>query len=189
MKECTGHEKINMDQKETKKMKSVYKVCLLVLAMLPAAFSLGAQPKGERKDPEFWKKVQAEKVEFITKRMGLQKDESEAFLKAYNEYEEQKGRLFHERQEALRSLKKALKSKKNVQTLLKKYLEARANLDAWEMSDYGKFSEVLTDERIARQGSLSLRKTFAGNRFTGSTVSAGVGRECLHLTEWVHEAG
>ena len=45
MKECTGHEKINMDQKETKKMKSVYKVCLLVLAMLPAAFSLGAQPK------------------------------------------------------------------------------------------------------------------------------------------------
>ena len=150
MKECTGHEKINMDQKETKKMKSVYKVCLLVLAMLPAAFSLGAQPKGERKDPEFWKKVQAEKVEFITKRMGLQKDASEAFLKAYNEYEEQKGRLFHERQEALRSLKKALKSKKNVQTLLKKYLEARANLDAWEMSDYEKFSEVLTDEQIAR---------------------------------------
>ena len=96
MKECTGHEKINMDQKETKKMKSVYKVCLLVLAMLPAAFSLGAQPKGERKDPEFWKKVQAEKGEFSTKRMGLQKDESEAFLKAYNEYEEQKGRLFHE---------------------------------------------------------------------------------------------
>lgn len=133
-------------------MKSVYKVCLLVLAMLPAAFSLGAQPKGERKDPEFWKKAQAEKVEFITKRMGLQKDESEAFLKAYNEYEEQKGRLFHERQEALRSLKKALKSKekKNVQTLLKKYLEARANLEAWEMSDYEKFSEVLTDEQIAR---------------------------------------
>lgn len=133
-------------------MKSVYKVCLLVLAMLPAAFSLGAQPKGERKDPEFWKKAQAEKVEFITKRMGLQKDESEAFLKAYNEYEEQKGRFFHERQEALRSLKKALKSKekKNVQTLLKKYLEARANLEAWEMSDYEKFSEVLTDEQIAR---------------------------------------
>lgn len=133
-------------------MKSVYKVCLLVLAMLPAAFSLGAQPKGERKDPEFWKKAQAEKVEFITKRMGLQKDESEAFLKAYNEYEEQKGRLFHERQEALRSLKKALKSKekKNVQALLKKYLEARANLEAWEMSDYEKFSEVLTDEQIAR---------------------------------------
>ena len=123
-----------------------------MLAMLPAAFSLGAQPKGERKDPEFWKKAQAEKVEFITKRMGLQKDESEAFLKAYNEYEEQKGRLFHERQEALRSLKKALKSKekKNVQTLLKKYLEARANLEAWEMSDYEKFSEVLTDEQIAR---------------------------------------
>lgn len=133
-------------------MKSVYKVCLLVLAMLPAAFSLGAQPKGEKKDPEFWKKAQAEKVEFITKRMGLQKDESEAFLKAYNEYEEQKGRLFHERQEALRSLKKALmsKEKKNVQTLLKKYLEARANLEAWEMSDYEKFSEVLTDEQIAR---------------------------------------
>ena len=146
------NEKINIDPKETQKMKSVYKVCLLVLAMLPAAFSLGAQPKGERKDPEFWKKVQAEKVEFITKRMGLQKDESEAFLKAYNEYEEQKGRLFHERQEALRTLKKALKSKekKNVQTLLKKYLEARANLEAWEMSDYEKFSEVLTDEQIAR---------------------------------------
>ena len=146
------NEKINIDQKETQKMKSVYKVCLLMLAMLPAAFSLGAQPKGERKDPEFWKKAQTEKVEFITKRMGLQKDESEAFLKAYNEYEEQKGRLFHERQEALRSLKKALKSKekKNVQTLLKKYLEARANLEAWEMSDYEKFSEVLTDEQIAR---------------------------------------
>lgn len=146
------NEKINIDQKETQKMKSVYKVCLLMLAMLPAAFSLGAQPKGERKNPEFWKKAQAEKVEFITKRMGLQKDESEAFLKAYNEYEEQKGRLFHERQEALRSLKKALKSKekKNVQTLLKKYLEARANLEAWEMSDYEKFSEVLTDEQIAR---------------------------------------
>ena len=33
---------------------------------------------------------------------------------------------------------------------MKKYLEARANLDAWEMSDYEKFSEVLTDEQIAR---------------------------------------
>ena len=68
-------------------MKNVYKVCLLALAMLPGTLNLGAQPKGEKKDkdPEFWKKAKAEKVEFITKRMGLQKDESEAFLKAYNE--------------------------------------------------------------------------------------------------------
>ena len=135
-------------------MKNVYKVCLLALAMLPGTLNLGAQPKGEKKDkdPEFWKKAKAEKVEFITKRMGLQKDESEAFLKAYNEYEEQKGKLFHERQEAFKALKKALRSKEetDIQAVLKKYIEARAKLEALETSDYEKFSDLLTDEQIAR---------------------------------------
>ncbi len=135
-------------------MKSVYKVCLLWLSMLPLALSLGAQPKGDGKgkDPEFWKKAQAEKVEFITKRMGLSEAESEAFLKIYNENEEQKGKLFHERQEALKAMKKALKSgeKADVATLLEKYLDARAKLEAWENSDYERFSKVLSDNQIAR---------------------------------------
>ena len=147
-------EKINMGQKETQKMKSVYKVCLLWLSMLPLALSLGAQPKGDGKgkDPGFWKKAQAEKLEFIKKRLSLSDAESDAFLKAYNESEEQKGKLFHERQEALKALKKALKSEEKVDVapLLEKYLDARARLEEWETSDYERFSKVLSSEQIAR---------------------------------------
>lgn len=148
---------MDMYQKETQKdskMKSVYKVCLLWLAMLPLALSLGAQPKGDRngKDPDFWKKAQAEKLEFIKKRLNLPDAESEAFLKVYNENEEQKGKLFHERQEALKAMKKALKSdeKADVAPLLEKYLDARARLEEWENSDYERFSKVLSAEQIAR---------------------------------------
>lgn len=135
-------------------MKNVYKVCLLVLVMLPMALSLGAQPKGDRKgkDPEFWKKAQAEKAEFITKRMNLSKAESEAFLKVYNENESRKGELFHERQKALMDMKKALKEDKkaDVEALLKKYIDARIRLEQWENSDYERFSKVLSSEQIAR---------------------------------------
>ncbi len=135
-------------------MKSVYKVCLLILAMLPVTLGLGAQPKCEKKgkDPEFWKKAQAEKVEFITSRLGLPEAEKEAFLKVYNENEEQKGKLFHERQEALKAMKKALKEegRADVEPLLKKYIEARARLEEWENSDCERFSKVLSSEQIAR---------------------------------------
>lgn len=134
-------------------MKNVYKVCLLGLAMLPWTLGLGAQPKddGKEKSQDFWKKAKAEKVEFIKKKMNLPKAEWSAFLKVYNESEEQKGKLFHERQEALLALKKSLDSKEktDVATLLQDYLDARARLEAWENSDYERFSAVLTDEQFA----------------------------------------
>lgn len=135
-------------------MKNVHKVILSVLIMLPLAMSLGAQPKdgGKEKSQEFWEKARAEKVEFLKKKMNLPKAEWSAFLKVYNESEEQKGRLFHERQEALKTLKKAVdsKGKIDVKPALRNYLDARGRLEAWENSDYERFSSVLTDEQFAR---------------------------------------
>ncbi len=135
-------------------MKNVYKVCLLGLAMLPWTLGLGAQPKddGKAKSQDFWKKARAEKVEFLKKKMNLPKDEWSAFQKVYDESEEQKGKLFHERQEALKALKKAVdsKGKTDVAPALQNYLDARAQLESWENSDYERFSAVLTDEQFAR---------------------------------------
>lgn len=134
-------------------MKSVYKVCLLALVMLPWALNLGAQPKSDRKgrDPEFWKKAKAAKVEFITKRLALSSKESAEFLKVYNESETRKGELFHARKEALVALKKALKAEqpKDVESLLKNYLDAQERLAEWESSDYERFSKVLSKEKFA----------------------------------------
>lgn len=135
-------------------MKNVHKVILSVLIMLPVVMSLGAQPKdgGKEKSKEFWEKARAEKVEFLKKKMNLSKAGWSAFLKVYNESEEQKGKLFHERQEALKVLKKAVdsKGKIDVKPALRNYLDARERLEAWENSDYGRFSSVLTDEQFAR---------------------------------------
>lgn len=135
-------------------MKNVHKVFLSVLIMLPLAISLGAQPKdGEKeKSQDFWKKARAEKAEFLKKRMNLSKTEWNAFQKVYDESEEQKGKLFHERQKAFQALKKALDSKGeiDVESVLRDYLDARARLEAWESSDYERFSAVLSDEQFAR---------------------------------------
>ena len=134
-------------------MKSVYKVCLLALVMLPWALNLGAQPKFDKKgrDPEFWKKAQAAKIEFICERLELPTKENKKFLKVYNESETRKGELFHARQKALFALKKALKAEqpKDVESLLKNYIDARERLAEWENSDYERFSKILSKEKFA----------------------------------------
>lgn len=137
-------------------MKSVYKVFVLALAMLPMALSLGAQPKDGRKgkDPEFWKKAQAEKIEFITERLNLDKKESKAFLKVYKEGEEKKGELFAAREKAMKELRNALKEEKvdaaKVEKLLNEYVQARAALEEWENSDCERYLKVLTPEQVAK---------------------------------------
>ena len=136
-------------------MKSVYKVFVLVLAMLPMTLGLGAQPKEGRrgKDPEFWKKAQAEKIEFITQRLNLDKKESKAFLKVYKESEEKKGELFAAKEEAMKALRQALKEEKvdavKVGKLLDEYVKARTALEDWENSDCERYLKALSPEQVA----------------------------------------
>lgn len=136
-------------------MKSVYKVLVLALVMLPMALCLGAQPRGERKgkDPEFWKKAQQEKLEFITRRLQLDESESKAFLEVYKAGEEKKGELFAAREKAMKALRAAVKAD-NVDSaelgkLLDSYVRARAELEEWENSDCERFLKVLSPEKVA----------------------------------------
>ena len=136
-------------------MKNVYKVLVLALVMLPMALSLGAQPRGERKgkDPEFWKKAQQEKIEFITGRLQLDESGAKAFRKAYKASEERKGELFAAREKAMKALRAAVKADKadavEVGKLLDSYVQARTELEAWENSECERFLKVLSPEQVA----------------------------------------
>ncbi len=132
----------------------------LTLVMAFSAIALSAQPQGEgdepRKDSEFWKKAQAEKQDFIVRRLGLKKAEKKAFLKVYKENEEERGRLFDARNDALKALKTAVRKQEeseetiDIQPLLQTYLDARDAVEAFENSDWKRFSEVLSTENVAK---------------------------------------
>ena len=137
-------------------LNSFTKWALVLAVTVFSAISLSAQPpQGEGqpdgKNAEFWKKAQTEKQNFIVRRLELSKAEKKAFLKVYKESEEQRGKLFEARQNALNALKSAVDSEEEVdiQPLLQAYLDARTTLEEWENNDYLRFADVLPQEKIA----------------------------------------
>ncbi len=137
-------------------LNSFTKWALTLAVTALSAISLSAQPpqgdgQPDGKNSEFWKKAQAEKQDFIVRRLELSKAEKKAFLKVYKENEEQRGKLFEARQNALKALKGAVDSEEEVdiQPLLQAYLDARTTLEEWENNDYLRFADVLPQEKIA----------------------------------------
>ncbi len=137
-------------------LNSFAKWALVLAVTVFSAISLSAQPpQGEGqpdgKNAEFWKKAQTEKQNFIVRRLELSKAEKKAFLKVYKESEEQRGKLFEARQNALNALKSAVDSEEEVdiQPLLQAYVDARTTLEEWENNDYLRFADVLPQEKIA----------------------------------------
>ena len=143
-----------------KNFNTITKWALTLAVAVFSALSLSAQPQDDGdmpgNNPEFWKKAQTEKQDFIVRRLGLKKAEKKAFLKIYKENEEERGRLFSARKEAYNALKDAVKKQEeseetiDIQPLLQAYLDARESLEAWENSDWQRFSEVLSTDDVAK---------------------------------------
>lgn len=125
---------------------------MLAMGIALAAF---AQPQGGGhkhmgEKPDF-EKIKAEKVAFITEKVGLTSKEAEAFWPVYNKIEDQQNELNKAEREAYRALEKALADGEgNVDALLDSYLkakEANVNLHVKGLKDYKK---VLSAEKLAK---------------------------------------
>ena len=125
---------------------------MLAMGIALAAF---AQPQagGHRHmggKPDF-EKIKAEKVAFITEKVGLTSKEAEAFWPVYNKIEDQQQALNKAEREAYMALEKALNDGEgNVDALLDTYLkakEANVNLHVKGIKDYKK---VLSAEKLAK---------------------------------------
>ena len=129
----------------------------LVTIMLAMGIALAAfaQPQGGGhkhmgEKPDF-EKIKAEKVAFITEKVGLTSKEAEAFWPVYNKIEDQQNELNKAEREAYMALEKAINDGEgNVDSLLDTYLkakEANVNLHVKGIKDYKK---VLSAEKLAK---------------------------------------
>lgn len=124
-----------------------------VVLMMLTAVTAGAQAKKNGKNPEEWReKMKAEKVAYITSKVGLTVAEAEKFWPVYNEVSARREAAFRMEREAYRTLQQSLKAndEAKVAEALNAYVAAVDNKDKFIGADVDAFRKVLPEAKVAR---------------------------------------
>lgn len=132
-------------------MKNCFKtIIILTAALLLGTFDTFAHT--ECKD-EWKKKMQCEKIAFLTMEIGLNPQEAQEFWPVYNEIAEQRDKAMNEVIKSYWDLSKALdagKNEKEIKTLLEKYLSAQESQRDIDNEAAEKYKKVLSTEKVAK---------------------------------------
>ncbi len=134
-------------------MKSSTLLSAAVVLMMLTAVPAGAQGKKNGKNPEEWReKMKAEKVAYITSKVGLTVAEAEKFWPVYNEVSARREAAFQTEREAYRSLQESLKDndEAKIAGALKAYVAAVDNKDKFIGADVDAFRKVLPETKVAK---------------------------------------
>lgn len=99
------------------------------------------------------KKIQSEKIAFLTTEIDITPEEAQAFWPVYNKVEAEMDKAMHEVFETFKELDKALeegRSEKDISTLLNKYLDAQDRQKVLSADRAEKYLKVLPAEKVAR---------------------------------------
>lgn len=102
---------------------------------------------------EWKKKMQSEKIAFLTSEMNITPEEAQVFWPVYNEVEAEMDKAMHEVFKAFKALDDALdtgKSEKEIESLLDKYLEAQKKQKDTDAGRAEKYLKVLPADKVAR---------------------------------------
>ena len=138
-------------------MKKVISI-LCALTILAAGAFAQTQPQrgghGQRGRDNGWReRVRAEKVAFLTEEIDLTESEAQVFWPIYNEIQKEQRESFEAVRQAYDAMAKGLeegKTGKEMEKLVKVYVDAKDKSDGFETKAFNKLMKALPAEKVAR---------------------------------------
>ena len=127
-------------------------ISVLVMVALMAATAL-AQQQGRREGGDWRERVRAEKVAFLTDQMDLTESEAQVFWPIYNELQQKQREGFEAVKKAYDAMDKGIKegkTGKEMEKLVKEYIEAKEKNEGVETKYLNKLLKALPAEKVAR---------------------------------------
>ena len=134
-------------------MKRVISVFCALLVLTAGAFAQG--PQGPRRgDDNGWReRVRSEKVAFLTQEIDLTESEAQVFWPIYNEIQKTQRESFEAVQKAYVAIERGVQEKKSgkeMEKLVRAYIEAKEKNEGIETKYLNKLLKSLPAEKVAR---------------------------------------
>ena len=138
-------------------MKKVISI-LCALTVLAAGAFAQPQPqrggRGQRGRDNGWReRVRAEKVAFLTEEIDLTESEAQVFWPIYNEIQKEQRESFEAVRQAYDAMAKGIeegKTGKDMEKLVKAYVDAKEKNDGFETKSLNKLLKALPADKVAR---------------------------------------
>ena len=125
-------------------------VCALVIA---AAWAQGPGPQNGKGANNWRERVRAEKVAFLTESIDLTESEAQVFWPIYNQIQKEQREAFEAVRVAYEAMEKGIKdgkSGKEMEKLVRAYVDAKEKNDGFETKALNKLMKALPAEKVAR---------------------------------------
>ncbi len=134
-------------------MKKVFSVLCALMVLSIGAFAQGPQGPRRGADNGWRERVRAEKVAFLTEEIDLTESEAQVFWPIYNEIQKAQRDGFEAVKNAYDAMAKGVeekKSSKEMEKLVKAYIDAKEKNEGIETKYLNKLLKVLPAEKVAR---------------------------------------
>ena len=134
-------------------MKKVFSVLCALMVLSMGAFAQGPQGPRRGADNGWRERVRAEKVAFLTEEIDLTESEAQVFWPIYNEIQKSERDSFEAVKKAYDAMAKGVeekKSSKEMEKLVKAYIDAKEKNEGIETKYLNKLLKVLPAEKVAR---------------------------------------
>lgn len=134
-------------------MKKVFSVLCALVVLSLGAFAQGPQGPRRGADNGWRERVRAEKVAFLTEEIDLTESEAQVFWPIYNEIQKSERDSFEAVKKAYDAMAKGVEEKKNskeMEKLVKAYIDAKEKNEGIETKYLNKLLKVLPAEKVAR---------------------------------------
>ena len=134
-------------------MNKVFSVLCALVVLSMGAFAQGPQGPRRGADNGWRERVRAEKVAFLTEEIDLTESEAQVFWPIYNEIQKSERDSFEAVKKAYDAMAKGVeekKSSKEMEKLVKAYIDAKEKNEGIETKYLNKLLKVLPAEKVAR---------------------------------------
>ena len=134
-------------------MKKVFSVLCALMVLSMGAFAQGPQGPRRGADNGWRERVRAEKVAFLTEEIDLTENEAQVFWPIYNEIQKAQRDGFEAVKNAYDAMAKGVEEKKGskeMEKLVKAYIDAKEKNEGIETKYLNKLLKVLPAEKVAR---------------------------------------
>ncbi len=130
------------------------KVISILFALAVVAAGAWAQNPGRGGRHEGWReRVRAEKVAFLTSEIDLTESEAQVFWPIYNQIQKEQRESFEEIRKAFEAMENGVKegkTGKDMEKLVRAYIDAKDKGDGIETKAFNKLMKALPAEKVAR---------------------------------------
>ena len=134
-------------------MKKVISIVCALTVLAAGAWAQGQPPRRGGNDNGWRERIRAEKVAFLTEEIDLTESEAQVFWPIYNQIQKEQRESFEEVRKAFEAMEKGLKdgkSGKEMEKLVKAYIDAKDKNDGIETKAFNKLMKALPAEKVAR---------------------------------------